>query len=154
MGKSLSSITMLVTQLKVVCCVTTITTSLYLLLTMPQDSPRPGDRILHNYNEITVSQSDSQISTTRNLSVLVRPERRTVVVEPRWDYCRGNTTRTLVIAVFSAPGNSLARAVVRKTWAVQMREYPGVEVVFFLGQDQDQDVQVRILEEYDDKTTT
>ena len=110
---------MLVTQLKVVCCLTTITTSLYLLLylTMPQDtcrsSPRPGDRILHNYNEISVSQSDSQISTSRNLSVLVRPERRTVVVEPRSDYCQGNTTRTLVIAVFSAPGNSLARAVVR-----------------------------------------
>ena len=113
-GRSLSTITMLVTQLKMVCCLTTITTSLYLLLTMPQNSPRPGDRILHNYNEISVIQSDSQISTTRNLSVLVRPERRTVVVEPRSDYCQeGNTTRTLVIAVFSAPGNSPARAVVR-----------------------------------------
>ena len=146
----------MVSQLKLVCCITTITTSLYLLLylTMPlesgRSSPGPGDRILTNFKEKTVKDegeivTTTEISITRNLSVLVRPDRRTVVVEPRWDYCQeGNTTRTLVIAVFSAPGNSLARAVVRKTWAVQMREYPGVEVVFFLGQDQDQDVQVTL----------
>ena len=49
----------------------------------------------------------------RNLSVLVRPERRTVLVEPRLRHCQGNTAITLVIAVFSAPGNSMARAIVR-----------------------------------------
>lgn len=143
---------MLVSQLKVVCCVTTITTSLYLLLylTLPQDtcrsSPRPGDRTLHNFNEISVKE-ESQSSTTRNLSVLVRPERRTVVVEPRSDYCQENITTTLLIAVFSAPGNSLARATVRKTWAVQMRQYPGVKVVFFLGRDQEQDIQEKVMSE-------
>ena len=54
-----------------------------------------------------------EISLTRNLSVLVRPERRTVVVEPRPGQCEGNITTNLLIAVFSAPGNSKARAVVR-----------------------------------------
>ena len=49
----------------------------------------------------------------RNLSVLVRPERRTVLVEAGPRHCQGNTAITLVIAVFSAPGNSVARATVR-----------------------------------------
>ena len=49
----------------------------------------------------------------RNLAVLVRPERRTVLVEPRLRHCQGNTAITLLIAVFSAPGNSMAREIVR-----------------------------------------
>ena len=49
----------------------------------------------------------------RNLSELVRPEGRTVLVEARPGHCQGNTTISLLIAVFSAPGNSVARAVVR-----------------------------------------
>ena len=47
----------------------------------------------------------------------VRPERRTVLVEPRPGQCQGNLatniTTNLLIAVFSAPANSLARAIVR-----------------------------------------
>ena len=49
----------------------------------------------------------------RNLSELVRPEGRTVLVEARPGHCQGNTAISLLIAVFSAPGNSVARAVVR-----------------------------------------
>ena len=128
--REIYSIRMMVSQLKLVCCVTTITTSLYLLLylTLPlescRNSPGPGDRTLNNFKEKTVKdvKADSEIVTTaalpeisltRNLSVLVRPERRTVVVEPRPDQCEGNITTNLLIAVFSAPGNSVARAVVR-----------------------------------------
>ena len=55
----------------------------------------------------------SSPGATRNLRVLVRPERRTVLVEPRQGQCQGNITTTLVIAVFSAPGNYLARSIVR-----------------------------------------
>ena len=127
MDISLSTITMLVTQLKVVCCLTTITTSLYLLLylTRPLESdrisPGPGERSLNNFREKTVKAESqivttaalSEISLTRNLSVLVRPQRRTVLEEPRPGQCEGNITINLLIAVFSAPGNSAARAVVR-----------------------------------------
>ena len=48
----------------------------------------------------------------------------------------------ILIAVFSAPKNYQTRSIVRSTWAPTMREYPGVEVVFFLGRDQDQTVNV------------
>ena len=60
--------------------------------------------------EISVKSSPG---VTRNLTVLVRPERRTVLVEPRPGQCQGNITTTLVIAVFSAPANSVARSIVR-----------------------------------------
>ena len=68
----------------------------------------------------TVSQQSAPLPSSlppavmrRNLSVLVRPERRTVLVEAGPRHCQGNTAITLVIAVFSAPGNSVARATVR-----------------------------------------
>ena len=32
-----------------------------------------------------------------------------------------------------------------KTWAVKMKEYPGVVIVFFLGRDQDQDTHVSLV---------
>merc|ERR550539_274327 len=124
---------MMVSQVKLVCCITTITTSLYLLLYLTMTSPRescsrspgpgPGDRALSNFKEMTVKDDGQTLVTTtwpeksltRNLSVLVRPERRTVLVEPRPAHCQGSLTTTLIIAVFSAPGNSLARSIVRKT---------------------------------------
>ena len=118
---------MMLSWLKMVCGITTITTSLYLLLyltiTQPscRSSPGPGERTLNNFKEIPVNDEaqivttpvSSQISVTRNLSVLVRPEIRTVLVEPRPDHCQENPAITLLIAVFSAPGNSAARSIVR-----------------------------------------
>ena len=53
------------------------------------------------------------ISVTRNLSVLVRPERRTVLVEPSRPAHFQENNVTLLILVFSAPANSLARSIVR-----------------------------------------
>ena len=120
---------MLVSQVKLVGCLTAVTSSLYLLLylTLPRQescrtSPWPGERALHQFQELRVTdpsespttETSSEIFGTRNLSVLVRPERRTVLVEPE-TVCQDNTTTTttLLIAVFSAPGNSVARAVVR-----------------------------------------
>ena len=115
-------------QLKLASGVTALTSSLYLLLylTLPRQescrgSPGPGDRTLNTYKERTVRDDSQTVTTetlpqifqTRNLSVLVRPERRTVLVEGRPRHCQGNTTITLLIAVFSAPGNSVARAIVR-----------------------------------------
>ena len=116
------------TQLKLAGGVTALTSSLYLLLylTLPRQesckgSPGPGDRTLNTYKERTVREDSQTVTTetfpqvfqTRNLSVLVRPERRTVLVEGRPRHCQGNTTITLLIAVFSAPGNSVAREIVR-----------------------------------------
>ena len=118
---------MMVSQVKLVGCLTAVTSSLYLLiyLTLPRQescrtSPWPGERTLHHFQELTVkdhsesptTETSPEIFRTRNMSVLVRPERRTVLVEPE-TVCQDNTTTTLLIAVFSAPGNSVARAVVR-----------------------------------------
>ena len=115
-------------------------------------SPRP---------EMSVRSIPSP-SETLNLTVLVRPENRTVLVEPSsLAQCQSNITTNLVIAIFSAPGNSVARSLVRwdnddiqlksymicmssKTWTVEMRKYPGVEIVFFLGRDKDQDTHVSL----------
>ena len=109
--------------------------------------------------------------------MLVQPEKRTVLVQPRPRPCHAATHHIedqeeeeeeeedeeeeeedeeeedeneeeededvkILIAVFSAPKNYQTRSIVRSTWAPTMREYPGVEVVFFLGRDQDQEVNV------------
>ena len=94
--------------------------------------------------------------------MLVQPEKRTVLVQPRPRPCHSATHHIedqeeedeeedeeeedeymkILIAVFSAPKNYQTRSIVRSTWAPTMREYPGVEVVFFLGRDQDQEVNV------------
>ena len=105
--------------------------------------------------------------------MLVQPEKRTVLVQPRPRPCHAATHHMedqedqkeeeeeeedeneeeedeeeedeymkILIAVFSAPKNYQTRSIVRSTWAPTMREYPGVEVVFFLGRDQDQEVNV------------
>ena len=109
--------------------------------------------------------------------MLVQPEKRTVLVQPRPRPCHAthhiedqedqeeeeeeeeeeedeneeeedeneeeeDEDVKILIAVFSAPKNYQTRSIVRSTWAPTMREYPGVEVVFFLGKDQDQTVNV------------
>ena len=75
--------------------------------------------------------------------MLVVPHLTTVLLEPQPEPCqqRGDKLRML-IAVFSAPSHALARSVVRKTWAKIIRDVPGVELVFFLGRDQDNRVEV------------
>ena len=76
-------------------------------------SPGPGDSSVRP----EMSVRPRRPGATRNLSVLVRPERRTVLVEPRPGQCQGNLatniTTNLLIAVFSAPANSVSRAIVR-----------------------------------------
>ena len=54
----------------------------------------------------------------------------------------------LVVAVFSAPGNSLARATIRKTWARKLQEFPGVKLVFMLGRHADSTLHVSYAEKY------
>ena len=56
--------------------------------------------------------------STRNVSVFVRPEETTALVEPKTNPCRVEEDRDvlsirILIAVFSAPRNSLARATIR-----------------------------------------
>ena len=82
---------------------------------------------------------------TRDLSQLVQPHKTTVLLEPQPRPCRDQQDLKLVVAVFSAPRNYLTRAVVRETWAPALRQFPGVELVFFLGRDPDQQLHVRFL---------
>ena len=71
--------------------------------------------------------------STRNMTVLLRPGERTVIREP--SSCSVSSDTSLLVAVFSAPGNTLARATIRRTWGKKMMEYSGVKLVFMLGQD-------------------
>ena len=74
--------------------------------------------------------------STRNLSVFVRPEEDTALIRPAPSPCqprRADPAPRLLIAVFSAPANAAARAVIRKTWGGAARGYPGTSLVFMLG---------------------
>ena len=82
---------------------------------------------------------------TRDLSQLVQPHKTTVLVEPQPRPCLDQQDLKLVVAVFSAPGNYLTRAVVRETWAPALSHFQGVELVFFLGRDPDLQRHVRFL---------
>ena len=93
--------------------------------------------------------------STRNMSVFVRPEENTALVQPSPSPCSDVTNIRLLIAVFSAPRNSLARATVRysdkkfnlqlifynffdrKTWGKKFKDFPGVKMIFMLGRDLD-----------------
>ena len=76
-------------------------------------SPASSLRDLNLEKRTEPEETLTEISVTRNLSVLVRPERRTVLVEPsRPGHCQENNV-TLLIVVFSAPTNFLARSIVR-----------------------------------------
>ena len=76
--------------------------------------------------------------STRNVSVFVRPEEKTALRTPEPSPCSSPESQIrLLLTVFSAPRNSLARATIRKTWGKKMVEYPGVKLVFMLGRDAD-----------------
>jgi hypothetical protein len=49
----------------------------------------------------------------------------------------------LLVAVFSAPANSAARAVIRRTWGARFKALPGAATVFMLGTSQDSTMHVR-----------
>ena len=72
----------------------------------------------------------------------VMPEERTVLQEPEPSQCPEGLF--LLVAVFSAPGNSLARRTIRRTWGGRLREYPGVRLIFLLGRDRKPAVHVNI----------
>ena len=78
---------------------------------------------------------------TRDMRVLVRPEERTLLLEPQ----PRQEELFLLVAVFSAPGNSLARETIRRTWGGQLRSRPGVRLVFVLGTTPGRDVEVNCL---------
>ena len=45
--------------------------------------------------------------TTRNMSVFIRPEERTSLMEPQPSPCSDSASIRLLVAVYSAPGNDL-----------------------------------------------
>jgi len=88
--------------------------------------------------------------STRNLSVFLRPEEATRLASPQPSPCQEGVQSApirLLVAVFSAPQNTAARAVIRKTWAHKFKDYPGVATIFMLGQALDLEVHKRVLSE-------
>ena len=121
---------------------------IYLTISLELSPPSSLRSFRRTSTSSQASPNTSHTSThsspvTRNLSLLVIPHQTTVLLEPRPRPCqeRGEKLRML-IAVFSAPSHTLARSVVRRTWAKNLREVSGVELVFFLGRDQDNRVEV------------
>ena len=82
------------------------------------------------------------LSSCIQYCVLLRPREKTALAEPRPSPCGHEANMRLVVAVFSAPGNSLARATIRKTWARKLQEFPGVKLVFMLGRHADSTLHV------------
>ncbi len=81
---------------------------------------------------------------TRNMSVYVAPERRTVLLEPDGSSaCSLSQRLRLVAIVFSAPENAPRRNVIRNTWGAGLRALPGVKVFFMLGRSTTKEWQVR-----------
>jgi len=91
--------------------------------------------------------------STRNLSVFVRPGEDTALVRPAPSPCqpgRADPAPRLLIAVFSAPANAAARAVIRKTWGGAARGYPGTSLVFMLGRAGQPDLHNSVVQEAED----
>ena len=120
-------------------CLVIISFLIYLTIYLSFQRTSPSSHSSPNVSDSSTHSSPA----TRNLSLLVVPHLTTVLLEPQPEPCqqRGDKLRML-IAVFSAPSHALARSVVRKTWAKILRDVPGVELVFFLGRDQDNRVEV------------
>jgi len=90
---------------------------------------------------------------TRNLSVYVRPQEQTALIEPRPSPCKSvseSPVIRLLVAVFSAPRNKEARSVIRKTWGKKFQEYPGVKMIFMLGRSPDSDLHKSLMLEAED----
>ena len=51
--------------------------------------------------------------STRNMSVFIRPEERTALKEPEPSPCHEAKNVRILVAVYSAPRNTLARATIR-----------------------------------------
>jgi len=88
--------------------------------------------------------------STRNMSVFIRPEENTALVQPSPSPCSTTSNIRILIAVFSAPRNSLARATIRKTWGKKFQEFPGVKVIFLLGRDLDSVTHRSVMNEAED----
>lgn len=88
--------------------------------------------------------------STKNLSVYLRPEESTSLASPHPSPClvtNSSPALRLLVAVFSAPSNTQARAVIRRTWARKFKDYPGVQTVFMLGRPKDSHQQKELLTE-------
>lgn len=94
--------------------------------------------------------------SSRNMSVFLRPNEETVLTQPSPSPCRsdpldsGAPPARLLVAVFSAPSNTKARGVIRKTWGGKFQEYPGVKLIFMLGKSQEAEVHKSLMMEAED----
>ena len=57
------------------------------------------------------------------------------------DLVKSNSAESFDLVIGETPAGLIC-FLFSKTWRVKMREYPGVEILFFLGRDQDQDTHV------------
>ena len=68
------------------------------------------------------------------MSEFVRPQVKTVLREPNHPVCKSEDKLRLLIMVYSSPNNYERRRIIRKTWGKAFANFPGVRMLFLLGQ--------------------
>ena len=68
------------------------------------------------------------------MSEYVRPQVKTVLREPNHPVCKSEDKLRLLIMVYSSPNNYERRRIIRKTWGKAFANFPGVRMLFLLGQ--------------------
>ena len=68
------------------------------------------------------------------MSEYVKPNEKTVLLEPDQVVCHTDDKLRLLVIVYSSPVHYERRRVIRKTWGKEFSTYPGVKLVFLLGQ--------------------
>ncbi len=68
------------------------------------------------------------------MSEYVRPEESTALNIPDEGFCKAEDKLRLLVVVHSAPSHTTRRSVIRSTWGKAMKSFPGVRMVFMLGQ--------------------
>ena len=68
------------------------------------------------------------------MSEYVKPNEKTVLLEPDQVVCHTDDKLRLLVIVYSSPVHYERRRVIRKTWGKEFSTYPGVKLAFLLGQ--------------------
>jgi len=71
---------------------------------------------------------------TRNMSEFIRPNEKTLLIEPDRELCSSEDKLRLLVVIYSSPVHYERRKVIRRTWGRAFAAFPGVRFFFLLGQ--------------------
>ena len=68
------------------------------------------------------------------MSEYIRPQVKTILREPNHPICKSEDKLRLLVLIYSSPQNYEKRRIIRKTWGKAFAKFPGVRLLFLLGQ--------------------